>query len=136
MTSRMPRPISGLPDVFEWLGADWPFDDRHPARIESFVEDDHFVLRAELPGMEPDRDIHITVEGNELKIQAERSQEQHTDQRTEFRYGSYTRTIALPAGCKTDEIEASYDAGILSIRMPVREAVRGKEVLIARQSTE
>jgi HSP20 family protein len=136
MTSRIPRPVSGLPDVFEWLGADWPFDDKHPARIESFVENGDFVLRSELPGMDPDRDIHITVEGDQLKIQAERSQQQHTDQRTEFRYGSYSRTISLPAGCQTDDIEANYEAGILTIRMPLREAARGKEIPIAREPKE
>jgi HSP20 family protein len=132
MTSRLPRPVSGLPDVFEWFGADWPFDDRHPARIESFAEGGDFIVRAELPGMDPDRDIHITVEQNQLKISAERTQEEHTDQRSEFRYGSYSRTVALPAGCDTDAIDASYDAGILNVRMPLRERISGKEVPIAR----
>jgi HSP20 family protein len=132
MTSLLPRPGSGLPELLQWFGSEWPFEGTHPARIESYVEDRDFVIRSELPGVDPERDIHITVEGNQLRISAERQREERTERHSEFHYGSFSRTITLPTGCDTEHIKASYDAGILTVRMPIREKAKSKEIPVAR----
>lgn len=133
MTSLQPRSGMGLADIFQMLEGEWPFGERHAMRAETFTEGDEFVIRCELPGMNPDEDIHINVEGNQLKINAERKHEERTDRRSEFYYGNYSRTMLLPMSCNTDEIKADYEAGILTIRMPRRETSVSKEIPVARK---
>ncbi len=92
-------------------------------RLEQFTEDDGtFVLRAELPGVDPDDGLEITVDDGRLVIAAER-EERSEDRdkgayRSEFRYGSFQRSIRLPSGADEDAIEATFAQGILEIRVP------------------
>jgi HSP20 family protein len=116
MTSLMPRPF--IPDLVRLL--EWPFGDHHAMRIEDYREDGKYVLRAELPGMDPEKDIQIQVQGNELSIVAERTVEKHDKTHSEFSYGKFARTVRLPAGAAPDEISATYEAGILEVTVPVK----------------
>ena len=100
-----------------------PFFDE-PIPIEHFREDDGtLVVRAELPGIDPDEDVEVTIDDGRLTIAAhreERSEEHESGTyRSEFRYGSSQRTMPLPAGSRADDVAASYDDGILEIRVPV-----------------
>jgi HSP20 family protein len=90
------------------------------ARIEDYRDDGNYVLRAELPGMDPEKDIQIQVQGTELSIAAERTVEKHDKAHSEFSYGKFARTVRLPAGAAPDEISATYAAGILEVTVPVR----------------
>ncbi len=101
-------------------------------RIESYAEKDEFVVRCELPGVDPDRDIHINVEGNQLKVTAERKREEHADRHSEFHYGSFSRTMLLPSSCNTEDIKAEYESGILTIHIPRREIEGHREIPVAR----
>lgn len=95
-------------------------------RLEEFVDGDAFVVRAELPGLDPDKDVELTVGEGILHIRAERQeQSEHKGKdgyRSEFRYGSLERNIALPSGTKDEDVTASYQQGILEVRVPVGEA--------------
>ncbi len=86
------------------------------------MTDDELVVRAELPGIDPDKDVEITVTDGYLHLRAERRSElkDETEGRTrsEFRYGSLSRTVALPRGVSVDDIRATYGEGILEIRVP------------------
>ena len=119
MTSLMPRSFV-FPEVVRLLEGGWPFGDHHMARIEDYREDGKYVLRAELPGMNPEEDIHIQVQGNELSIAAERTMEKHDKERSEFSYGKFARTVRLPGGAVPGEISAAYEAGILEVTVPVK----------------
>ena len=83
------------------------------------------VIRAELPGIDPDKDVELTVIDGILRINAERRVESKTEDkgylRHELHYGSLTRTLPLPDGIKEADITASYKNGILEIRVPVLE---------------
>lgn len=131
MTSLTPRP--SLPDIFQMFETEWPFSQRHTMRVESYTEKGEFVVRCELPDVDPDKDIHINVEGNQLKIDAERKHEERAEHRSEFFYGSLSRTLLLPVGCNTDDIKAEYETGILTIRVPRREAEASREIPVARK---
>ncbi|MER7016080.1 Hsp20/alpha crystallin family protein [Saccharopolyspora sp. NPDC000359] len=133
MTSLLPRPSTGLADIFRMFDEQWPFGEHHAMRVETFTEGDDHVIRCELPGVDPDEDIHINVEGNQLKIHAERRHEQRSDQHSEFYYGTFSRTMLLPTGCNTDDIKAEYDAGILTIRMPHKDTGNTKEIPVMRK---
>jgi HSP20 family protein len=120
-----------FPDLLDWIES--PFTswrplavtDQPPAqaiRVEDYVESGTYVVRAELPDIDPDKDVEITVTGDVLRIHAERQTEKRDAQRSEFRYGSFTRALALPRGVAAKDIKASYDKGILTISVPMPEA--------------
>jgi HSP20 family protein len=94
-------------------------------RVEEVRDKNDLVVRAELPGIDPDRDVEVTVSDGVLHISGrreERSEEKDKDTfRSEFHYGSFVRNLPLPAGVREDEIKASYKDGILEVRMPVGE---------------
>lgn len=106
---------------FDWSSLSW-FPLFAPAiRIEAYLEDDRYVVRAELPGIDPVKDVKITYTGGELKLEVERA-ESHKDRvRSEFHYGSFTRVLTLPPGAKADTIAAEYKDGILQITAQVAE---------------
>ena len=79
------------------------------------MEDGHYVVRAEIPGIDPAKDVDITVRDGQLTIKAERTEKKETKGRSEFRYGSFTRSVTLPAGANEEDIKATYDKGILTV---------------------
>jgi len=110
-----------FPDLFDWLYSPWgsirPFGSGQPARIEDYAEGGVYVVRAELPGLDPEKDLQVTVESGVVAVHAERREGHEEAQRSEFRYGSLT----LPGGGDSDKITASYDSGILEEKVPVKE---------------
>lgn len=130
MTSLVPRPAL-FPELFRALESGWPvavFGDRHLARVEHYRDDGNYVVRAELPGMDPDSDIHITVTGNDLVLTAERTEEKHDETHSEFSYGSFVRTVRLPVGADTGNVKAGYHAGILEVTVPIKEEVKARQI--------
>ncbi|HTX93946.1 MAG TPA: HSP20 family small heat-shock protein [Mycobacterium sp.] len=121
------RPRSIFPELSE-LFAGFPgitglrpvFDTR-VMRLEDEMKDGRYVVRAEIPGIDPDKDIDVTVRDGQLTIKGERSIKQDFDGRSEFSYGSFVRTVSLPAGADENDIEATYDKGILTVSVPVSE---------------
>ncbi|MEU6970824.1 Hsp20/alpha crystallin family protein [Kitasatospora aureofaciens] len=109
-----------FPDLFEDFPVDVrPSPDEHVIRVEESVEDGAYVIRAELPGVDPDKDIDITVEDGVLTVRAERREEKKDKHRSEFRYGSFTRSVRLPEGCEEGDITAAYDKGVLTVKAPL-----------------
>jgi HSP20 family protein len=93
----------------------------HMIRLEDEMEDGHYLVRAELPGIDPAKDVDITVRDGRLTIKAERSEKKESKGRSEFSYGSFVRSVTLPAGANEDDIKASYDKGILTVDVAVPE---------------
>jgi len=91
-------------------------------RVNQYQEDGHLVIQAELPGVDPAKDVDLTVSDGALHIKAERHVEEKSEQRgynrSEFRYGSFTRTLPLPDGVAVSDVTAGYKDGILEIRLP------------------
>jgi len=76
------------------------------------------VLRAELPGIDPEQDVAVSVENDLLTIRGERREETKEKHRREFHYGSFRRTVSLPKGADPEKITASYNDGVLEVRVP------------------
>jgi len=95
-------------------------------RVEEFVDGDKLVVRAELPGLDPDKDVELTISDGVLHVRAERQEkwEEKTKEgyRSEFHYGSFQRSVPLPVGTKEEDVTANYTDGILEVRIPVGEA--------------
>jgi HSP20 family protein len=91
--------------------------------IEEYTEGATLVVRAELPDVDPEKDIEITISAGMLDIVAERSEEPEKKgrdfHRREFRYGSFSRSIPIPEGVKEAKIRATYKDGILQVRLPL-----------------
>ena len=115
--------LSDVDDLFEaMLPYRWRMQfDQNPVRIEEYTEDGNEIIRAELPGVDPDKDIDLTVQDGVLTIKCERSEEKTEKNRSEFRYGSFFRRVMLPVGADESNVTASYDKGILTVRIPLRE---------------
>ncbi|MDX2393536.1 Hsp20/alpha crystallin family protein [Streptomyces sp. NPDC017949] len=120
------RRRSPFPDVRDWFGTDFPrfplwrtSFDTHPIAIEVTNKDEQYTLRAELPGMDPDKDIQITVEGDALTVSAEHTESKEEKDHSEFRYGSFQRTVRLPGPIPSDGVEAAYVDGVLTVRVPM-----------------
>jgi len=96
--------------------------------------DDHFVLKADLPGLGPD-DVNIEVEDNILTISGERKVEHETERegfhRVERASGAFRRSLTLPEGVDLEDIAASFDNGVLEIRIPKPEERKPRKVSIS-----
>ena len=112
-----------LPDLFDLIEPFTAFRrfSGEAVRVEDCVHENEYVVRAELPGIDPDRNLELSVTRGILTIRAERHEDQEGKHHSEFRYGSYERQIRLPENVKDDEIRATYDKGILTITMPLEE---------------
>jgi HSP20 family protein len=108
------------------LAWDWPGEDL--IRVDEYRDGDTEVIRAELPGIDPAKDVELTVAYGMLRITAERRVEERTEDkgylRNELRYGSMSRTLPLPDGVSESDITATYRDGILEIRIPVPERAK------------
>ena len=117
-----------------WRGR---FPDVEPLRVEEYREGDTLVVRAEMPGLDPDKDVSIEVVDGTLRIRAERRQETRAEEkggyRSEFRYGSFSRTLPLPPGAREDDIAATYTDGILEVRVPLQEGGGGARSVPVRR---
>jgi len=112
-----------FPELMDWF--EEPFMTlrpylTQPIKVEDFVEDDKYVIRAELPGIDPAKDVEITAGAGYLTIRAERHDKTENKHRTEFRYGSFTRSLALPDTADEDAVTASYEHGILIVTVPFK----------------
>ena len=117
-----------------WFGQrlfDWPESWKEALedtalKVEEFEDDGHLVVRAEMPGIDPDKDVEITMSDHTLRLRAERRAETRTDDkkgyRSEFHYGSFTRSVRLPVGASASDVQATYTDGILEVRIPINTA--------------
>jgi len=119
------EPGRPLAELFDWFDSGLPsWGDMwrrgsHPIRIEDRLEDDRYVIRAELPGVDPDKDVEITVDQGVLSVAAERREQSSEKGRSEFRYGSFRRSVTLPPGAQEEAVRARYSDGILEVSVPV-----------------
>lgn len=135
-----------MEDLFERLsGGFFPSGEREQSvwgaealapAIESHVEKDTLIVKADLPGIDP-KEVSIAVTGNQLTIEGERKREEKKEERDYFyrevAYGKFSRTLTLPEGVDTDKIKASYKNGVLEITMPAPKQIASKKIQIETQ---
>ena len=95
--------------------------------------EDHFALKADLPGLD-EGDVAIDVEGDVLTVSGERKAD-HEERgegfhRIERSYGSFRRSLTLPEGIDPEAVTATFDKGVLEIRIPKPEARKPRRVSI------
>lgn len=101
--------------------------------LDIFETEDSLVVRVELPGVDP-KDVQLSVKGRTLKLHGEKKLEHvRTDvrfHRVERRFGSFSRSVELPCAVEVDEINATYEKGVLMIVMPKCKDRDGKGVKV------
>ena len=116
-------PSNGGTSVRRWIPA-----------MDLVENDDDFVLRADLPGLRED-DVKIEVEDNVLTVSGER-QVEHEDRkdgyyRLERGSGAFRRSLTLPEGVDAEKINASFEDGVLEVRIPKPEQRKPRKVTIS-----
>ena len=142
--------LNRFDDMFDDMFADWarmrPF--RRQAlhgrgwwpeeviRVDEYRQDGALVVRAELPGIDPDKDVKISVSDGELVIEAERREEHEAEEkgylRHELRHGSLSRMLSLPDGVSESDIKASYKDGILEIHIPAAAPAPSRKIPVTK----
>jgi HSP20 family protein len=126
-----------LPELFRW--PEWTrlatLEDR--MRLEEFTDDGTLVIRAEMPGIDPEKDVDISMSDGLLTIRAERREETKTEERngyhSEFHYGAFSRSMRLPSGASEKDVKATYKDGILEVRVPIdKEQAAAKKVPVEK----
>jgi HSP20 family protein len=100
--------------------------------MDAYRHGDQFVAHFDLPGVDP-ASIEVTVEQNVLCVRAERSWGKAEGDEilvSERPQGCFSRQLFLGEGLDTEHIQASYDNGVLTVRVPVAEAARARRVEI------
>ncbi len=108
-----------------------PFAGHVGPAIDSFMRDGEFVVRADLPGINP-KEVELAVEGDRLTIKGERKviHEGHGELVREVRYGRFERTMRLPAGVDANSVKATYHDGVLEVTMKAPKGLTAKKVPI------
>src|SRR3712207_5578205 len=106
--------------AFDAPSGDAPLRRWMPA-MDLVETEDHFVLRADLPGLS-EEDVKIELEDSVLTVSGERKSEHQERKegyhRVERAFGSFSRTLTLPEGVDAESITASFDKGVLEVRIP------------------
>ena len=79
------------------------------------MNDGRYEIRAELPGIDPAKDVDVTARDGVLTIRAQRSENRKSNLRSEFTYGSFVRSVTLPPGSNENDISVTYSDGILTV---------------------
>jgi HSP20 family protein len=111
----------------------------HPAimPMDAYRQDGQFVVHFDLPGVDPST-IDINVERNVLTVKAERKPAYGEDielQANERSRGTFSRQLFLGDTLDTDRVEASYDAGVLTLHIPVAEKAKSRKIEITAPGT-
>jgi HSP20 family protein len=105
--------------------------------VDITESDDALLLSFDLPGLN-ENEIQVELDDNVLTVSGERRRTSEVKQDDYFRYerrfGAFSRSVALPAGVKDDQIEASYENGVLEVRVPKPEEHKPKRIQVGSSS--
>jgi HSP20 family protein len=102
--------------------------------VDLVEAEDHFVLKADLPGL-AEGDVNIEVQDGTLTISGERRAEHEQREKGWYRiersFGSFSRSLSLPDGVDPDRIQASFSYGVLEVRIPKPEERKPRRIAIS-----
>lgn len=101
--------------------------------VDMYQTDDAVVVKSAVPGVKPE-DIDISITGDVLTIKGETKAEEEVKEenyiRRERRYGSFSRSLALPVPVVADKATAEFENGILTLKLPKAEEVKPKAIKV------
>jgi HSP20 family protein len=101
--------------------------------IDLYETDEDVIVKAAAPGMKPE-DLEISITGDRLNIRGELSEE-HEDKQAKYylrerRYGSFSRSVSLPASVDGNKADAEFENGILTLKIPKKEEAKPKTITV------
>lgn len=110
-------------DIVDLLESPWTMfrPASHLMLAEDYIKYGTYVVRAELPGLNPDEDLEVRISKGVLTISAARHDEIEDEHRSEFHYGTFSRAFALPDGADIGHVRASYDKGIVEVVIALKD---------------
>ena len=107
--------------------------------VDMYETDESVIVKTAIPGVKAD-DIDVSVTGDTLTVRAETKEEEEIKResylRRERRFGSYCRSVTLPGGLETEQAEADYSDGILTLTFPKAEEVKPKSIKVKSAGEE
>jgi len=101
--------------------------------VDIYEDEHNITLKMEVPGID-EEDIDVRIENNTLTIRGERrfekEEKEENFRRVERQYGSFTRSFTLPSSVETENIQASYDKGVLEIRLTKKAEAKPKQIKV------
>ncbi len=101
--------------------------------VDVYETKDEVVVKAAVPGVKPE-DVGVSITGNMLTIRGESKDENEIKEenfiRKERRYGSFSRSVTLPSGLKTDKADALFENGVLTLTIPKGEEIKPKVIKV------
>jgi len=114
----------------------WQFGDEQLVPMDVYASDDEVVVQAILPGVKPE-EVEITVEGTTLSISGETTVTNDGKDGSmllqEIRRGRFIRTLGLPAGLEPDKATATFEDGVLTLRIPKAEQLKPRQIKITTE---
>ena len=131
-----PEPFSSeINRLFNTLFDESQVQQRWVPAMDLFEADDHFVLKADLPGLTED-DVSIEIRDNALTISGERKSEHEQRERGWYRVeratGRFSRSLSLPEGINADAVTAAFQNGVLEVHIPKPEERKPRRVQISK----
>lgn len=126
------RPFS-LMEPSWWPRLRMPEMEEVSAKVDIFEEGDNFVVKAEIPGLKKE-DIEVNLTGDMITISGEKKKEEKVEKKDYYRversYGSFTRSFRLPKEVQTDKAKATFNDGVLEVKVPKTEEAKKKETKV------
>ena len=129
------RAVSLIDEIEEMARDIWdmwrPITTRFAYPIDMYEEKNELVIKTELPGIKKE-DLDIKLEGDLLTIKAEKKQEEVSEGTTYYTcerwYGHYSRSVSLPFSVDADKVSATFENGLLEMRLPKVKETKGKHI--------
>lgn len=104
--------------------------------LDIYEEGDDLIVKATVPGVKPE-DLNVQIQNNVLTISGETKEERERKEASyhlrEHRYGRFERSVTLPYSVQVDKAEATFEHGVLRLRLPKAEEVRGRRIEVKVQ---
>ena len=112
----------------------WQFGDDQLVPMDVYASDDEVVVQAILPGVKPE-EVEITMEGTTLTVSGDTTATNDGKEGSmllqEIRRGRFMRTLSLPAGLEPDKAKATFEDGVLTLRIPKAELLKPRQIKIS-----
>lgn len=116
----------------------WPEIGLVDVPIDIYQTDKDVVVKATLPGVDAE-DVEISISGDILTIKGEHSEEEEINEgdyiHREHRYGTFSRSLTLPASVNSDMADATFDKGVLTLTLPKKEEAKPKKIKAKHKGT-
>ena len=141
MSTQIQPQHEAVTDMSDWPGS--PLSTLHhtgpttlPIRTEDYLRNDRYVVRFELPGINPDTGLDVTIAGHVLTVHAERQPDLAGVYHSEFRYGQFCGHVSLPADVDDSDVTATYANGVLELSLGLAHEHAARTIKVEKSDAE